>query len=383
MKNIFALSLTVIGIAAVGTTSSYAQDSAYYYGGLSIGQSQATIDEDRITARLLGQGLSTTSMSRDERDLAFKVFGGYQYNRYFAVEAGLFRLGRFAFTSNTSPAGTFSGQMKTQGLNLDLVGTLPLTERLSAIGRLGAQGAWTRSSTSSSGAVTAAGEAARKREINYKLGAGLQYEISPAMFVRAEAERYRINDAMGRRGDVDVFALSLVFPIGRSPSTAPAPRPVAAVPAYVEPTPQPVVLAPAPVAAPAVAPPPRRRVSFAADALYSFDTTEIRPEAKTDLDKFAKELDGTQFDVITVEGHTDRLGSASYNQSLSEQRAAAVKAYLVTSGGLDEAKISAVGKGESVPITQPDACKGIQPKTKLIVCLQADRRVEVEVTATR
>ena len=62
------------------------------------------------------------------------------------------------------------------------------------------------------------------------------------------------------------------------------------------------------------------------------------------LDAFAKELAGTQFDVITVEGHTDRLGKHAYNQKLSSKRAEAVKSYLVSSGGVDAAKISAVGK---------------------------------------
>lgn len=384
MKTINALRLSLVGFACLIAASAQAQDSAYYYGGLSIGQSQATIDEDRISAGLLAKGLSTSSMSRDERDMTFKAFGGYQFNRHFAVEAGLFRLGEFGFTSNTSPAGSLTGRMRVQGLNLDLVGTLPLTERLSAIGRIGAQGAWTHSTFSSTGAVAVANENARKRQINYKVGAGLQYEVSPAMFVRGEVERYRINDAVGRRGDVDAVSLSLVFPIGRAPAAAPAPPPVAAAPAYVAPEPAPVVaVAAAPVAPPVAVAPVRRHVSFSADSLYSFDTAEIRPQGKVELDKLAKDLDGTQFDVITVVGHADRLGSPAYNQKLSVQRAEAVKTYLSASGGIDAMKISASGKGESEPVTQADTCKGHKRTAKLIACLQADRRVEVEVTGVR
>ena len=90
-----------------------------------------------------------------------------------------------------------------------------------------------------------------------------------------------------------------------------------------------------------------------------------------------------RFDVITVEGHTDRLGSQRYNQTLSTKRADAVKAYLVTSGGIDATKVSAIGKGESTPLTKPDDCKGSKPTAALIACLQPDRRVEVEVTGTR
>ena len=57
--------------------------------------------------------------------------------------------------------------------------------------------------------------------------------------------------------------------------------------------------------------------------------------------------------------------------------------WLLSSGRLDSAKITAIGKGESTPVTKPEDCKGTKPTAKLIACLQPDRRVEVEVTGTR
>ena len=382
----------LLGLAGLGSllaASAFAQEGGYTYGGLSLGQSRAKIDEPRITASLLASGLTTTSMSRDESDTGFKLFGGYQFNRNFALEAGYFNLGKFGFTSTTVPAGTLNGRLKLQGVNLDLVGTLPLTERLSAIARVGAQYARTRDTFSGSGAVNVLNPNPSARGFNYKAGAGLQYEFSPSLLVRAEAERYRINDAVGNRGDINLYSLSLVFPFGRTP--APAPRALAA-PAYVAPAPAPVAAPPPPPPPPVVAqapaappapPPARRRVSFSADSLFTFDKSVVRPEGRSALDKFAQELKGTDFDVITVEGHTDRLGSQAYNQRLSTQRAEAVKAYLVTSGGVAAAKVSAVGKGESAPVTKPEDCKGTKPNPKLIACLQPDRRVEVEVAGTR
>lgn len=381
--------LSLAGIGTLMTLSAApaaAQEGGYYYGGLSLGKSQAKIDEERINARLLASGLTTTGMSKDERDTAFKLFGGYQFNRNFAVEAGYFNLGKFGFTSTTTPAGTLNGQIKLQGFNLDLVGTLPLTENLSAIGRVGAQRASARDSFSGTGAVTVLNANPHKSEVNYKFGAGLQYAFSPSLLMRAEAERYRINDAVGNHGGVNLFSVSLVIPFGRAPAVvarAPAPVYVAPEPA---PAPAPVVVAAAPVAppvAPVVAPPERKRVSFSADSLFSFDKSDIRAEGKAELDGFAKQLQGTRFDVVTVEGHTDRLGSTAYNQRLSEQRANSVKTYLVTSGGVDATKVSAVGKGESTAVTKPEDCKGTKPTPKLIACLQPDRRVDVEVVGTR
>jgi len=120
------------------------------------------------------------------------------------------------------------------------------------------------------------------------------------------------------------------------------------------------------------------------ESLFSFDTTSLRPEGKTTLDGFVRDLDGTRYDMISVEGHTDRLGTPEYNQTLSQQRADVVKAYLVASGKVDPAKVSSVGKGETVPATQPGDCKGKEPGTAaLIACLQPDRRVDIEVVGTR
>jgi OOP family OmpA-OmpF porin len=384
MKKLHALRL--LGLAGLGSliaASALAQEGGSFYGGLSIGRSKAKIDEPRITASLLGAGLGTTSMAKDESDSAYKLFGGYQINRNFAIEGGYFNLGKFGFTSTTVPAGTLNGQIKLQGLNLDLVGTLPLTERLSAIARVGGQYARARDSFSGAGAVTVANPNPSKSELNYKVGAGLQYAFSPSFLLRGEAERYRINDAVGNHGGVNVLSVSLVFPFGRA--AEPAPRAMAAP--YVAPAPEPApapVVAVAPVVvAPVVTAPQRRRVSFSADSLFTFDKWAVRPEGKTALDTFAKELSGTQFQVITVEGHTDRLGSQAYNQTLSARRAESVKDYLVASGGIDATKISAIGKSESAPITKAGDCKGSKPSAKLIACLQPDRRVDVEVVGTR
>jgi len=210
----------------------------------------------------------------------------------------------------------------------------------------------------------------------------VQYELSPAMLLRGEVERYRIDNAVGQRNNVDVVSVSLVFPMGRAPE-----RRMAAAPAYVAPAPAPTPMAPAVVAAAppapvAVAPAPQR-VSFSADTLFAFDQAAVRPEGKAALDDFSNKLSGTSFGSITVEGHTDRKGSTAYNQTLSGERANSVKDYLVSSGKIDPTKISAVGKGESMPVTKAEDCSDKLSRAKLITCLQPDRRVEVEVSGTR
>ena len=269
------------------------------------------------------------------------------------------------------------------------MGTWPITERWSAIARVGAQYTSARDSFRGTGAVGVLNPNPSRRETNLKLGLGMQYEINQSMLVRGEVERYRINGAVGNHGGVNVLSVSLVFPFGRSQT------PVARAmdtPAYVAqaplpaPAPQaPVVVVPAALvaAAPVVAAPERRRVTFSADSLFAFDRSDVRPEGKTALDAFTRELRGTDYNTITVEGYTDRLGSEAYNQKLSSQRAESVKSYLVNTDGVDAAKVAASGKGESSAVTKPGDCKGNRPSAQLIACLQPDRRVEVEVTGTR
>ncbi|MBP8270340.1 MAG: hypothetical protein KAX42_00560 [Sphaerotilus sp.] len=53
----------------------------------------------------------------------------------------------------------------------------------------------------------------------------------------------------------------------------------------------------------------------------------------------------------------------------------------MTTGRIDPAKISATGKGESVPVTKPEDCKGARQTAALVTCLQPDRRVEIEVVS--
>ena len=78
---------------------------------------------------------------------------------------------------------------------------------------------------------------------------------------------------------------------------------------------------------------------------------------------------------IALSGHTDELGSDDHNQRLSEQRANAVRDYLV-SKGVDASSIEVVGLGRTAPVK---SCPG-QKGAALIDCLAPNRRVELAIT---
>lgn len=376
--------LAVCGLAPFVSAGAFAQaqEGGYSYGGLGIGAARGKLDAAAITREQAG--VDASSFGRDDHDNSYRIFGGYQMNRNLGLELGYFRLGSFGFDAVTTPAGTLAGRTSLQGASLDLVVTLPMSERWSALGRIGAQYARTRTTLDGTGAAVVLDGHPSTHKTDYKVGAGLQYAFSPAFLVRGEAERYRVSDAVNHKLNVNTLSLSLVFPFGRA--EAPAPR--AMVPVYVAPAPAPVVVQAPPPPAVVVPSPepvvvPLRRVSFSAESLYGFDKSTLQPEGRKALDDFARELEGMTFEKITVEGHTDRLGTTAYNQKLSQERADAVKSYLVTSGHVDPAKVTSVGRGEGSPITAADACKGQSATSALIACLQPDRRVEIEVAGTR
>jgi OOP family OmpA-OmpF porin len=371
--------LGLVAIAIAATPFAMAQEAGWY-AGANVGQSRAKIDDARITGGLQASGLATTSINDDDRSTGYKLYGGYQINRNFALEGGYFDLGKFGFTANTAPAGTLSGNTRMRGLNLDLVGILPITEKFSAFARAGMTYAEAKDSFSGTGAVNVLNPNPSKREANYKLGLGVQYELTQALAMRGEVERYRINDAVGNRGDINLVSVGLVYRFGGRP---PAPRAAASEPVMMAAAPQPVVEAPPPPPPQPVAPPAPRKVSFSADSLFGFDQSDVKPAGRQALDKFASDMKGTDFDRITVTGHTDRISSHAYNLKLSARRADAVKAYLVQTAGIPGDKISAKGVNGSDPVTKPGECKGTKPTKQLIACLQPDRRVDVEVTGTR
>ncbi|MDD2915208.1 MAG: OmpA family protein [Gallionella sp.] len=359
-------------------------DDAGWYAGASVGQSRAKIDDARITATLVGVG--PASIIDDNRASAYKLFGGYLVNQNFALEGGYFDLGQFGYTATIlAPAGTLTGKIKLRGVNIDAVGILPMTEQFSAFGRVGLIYAQARDNFTSTGAIAMpANPSPSESKINYKFGAGLQYNLTESLGMRAEAERYRINDAVGNKGDINMYSLGLVYRLGVKIPT-PAPRAAVYEPIVAAATPAP---APKPVKEiPAPPPPAKRKVTFSADSsadsLFGFGKATVSPAGQQALDKFAGDLKDANFEVITVTGHTDRIGSHAYNQKLSTRRAETVKAYLVESAGIPSDKITANGVDGSNPVTKPGECKGDKATKELIACLAPDRRVEVEVTATR
>jgi len=135
--------------------------------------------------------------------------------------------------------------------------------------------------------------------------------------------------------------------------------------------------APAEPSAPEAAPTPtpskpapssvRQSVVIQADALFDFDKSVVRPDGKKAIDEALGKLSGVDLEMVIATGHTDSIGTERYNQKLSERRAAAVKAYLV-SKGIPASKVTTIGKGETQPVATNKTAAG----------RQKNRRVDIE-----
>lgn len=158
----------------------------------------------------------------------------------------------------------------------------------------------------------------------------------------------------------DLQRVSISF-VGKLGLPDPDPRPVAAV--------EPVKVAVQPQAVP---------LNLQWTGQFPLNSAELTPEARVALDSeiVPKLMDATGISTVLVSGHADRLGPTAYNQWLSEQRAEAVRAYLVAKG-IDDAKIEVLSYGQTAPVRSCATLKG----SALIECLAPNRRVVLEVTS--
>ena len=113
---------------------------------------------------------------------------------------------------------------------------------------------------------------------------------------------------------------------------------------------------------------------------FDFNRAQLSPDIRTkiDSDVLPKLKDFAEIRYINVNGHSDLLGSPTYNQALSEKRAAAVRDYLVAQGVSGD-KIEVYGFGKTLPIK---SCRGEKGRRALIECLAPNRRVQIEVQGT-
>ena len=148
--------------------------------------------------------------------------------------------------------------------------------------------------------------------------------------------------------------------------------------------PSPALAAPTIDSTPAstVATMPAQRVVLSADGMFSFGKSGLESLATAGHEKLvalASQLKQNMAGLVSVVviGHTDHFGSSVANQALSQARADAVRGFLMLQG-LDGKLIRSYGAGKSHPLVQ---CNEQTPMAQQVLCLQPNRRIEVEAIA--
>ncbi|NDV14139.1 OmpA family protein [Crenobacter caeni] len=129
----------------------------------------------------------------------------------------------------------------------------------------------------------------------------------------------------------------------------------------------------------------QEKISLSADVFFNFAKATLKPEAKEELGPLVEKLkaNGDKLRSVELAGYTDFYGSDKYNLKLSQERADAVKTFLVDNGVAAE-KVTAVGKGKADDgLTQECKAKKLKTQKEMKECVAGDRRVDITINAVK
>jgi OOP family OmpA-OmpF porin len=198
MKSTSAVFAVFASVALLVASPTWSQERGAYLGA-SLGQVEHK------------QGCTGVTISCDQKDTSWRIFGGYEFNRHIAVELGYANLGE------TSASGIVSGVNVTANIevgawDLTAVGSIPVMDRLSLYGRAGLYLAETEAS--GTGSVPGFSTSFNESESNsgFTFGLGVKFSILRNLAVRGEWRRYVDvgGDDVGE-SDVDVLSVGLLY----------------------------------------------------------------------------------------------------------------------------------------------------------------------------
>lgn len=261
-----------------------------------------------------------------EDNPAYGLRIGYNFTKYFGLETSL------EYINTKHDKGNNSRYVNIGNYRLDGIFNLLPDNQLVPFVFAGVGGQYIDypSGTDNRNAAT----------VNY--GAGLKYFLDENVALRADIRQIHvfqnIDDIDDRRDIEATFGVTYYFG-GPEAQPAPSPAPVSQAPA-------------APMAAEQTAvaeTEPEVVVLVFEDIHFDFDSSALKPEAKTILKRNIQLLKDNPRTHVRIEGYTSASGAAEYNQRLSERRANAVKDYLINEGIITENRLSIVGYGEKRP----------------------------------
>lgn len=308
------------------------ENRGWYLGG-ALGQTNYDLGNPDIARQIATEQFTLNSIDSDKTDRGYKLFAGFQFNSYVSLEAGYFDLGETGFTALLTPftalptpEGSLYGKSKYRGFNLDLIGSIPFTQKLSGFGLVGVNYAQRKDNFIPSEAIFVQDQSREDKNANPKIGLGLQYSFTPTWAGRLAVERYRLNNAVDDKGYANSVNLGLIYKFGRSQASVAMPAPI-----------------PAPVTR-------QQEYCTTLDIEFEIDNAAIQRAEKEKLAVVANFLNKYPATTAVIEGHTDDVGDTDRNLKLSQRRAEVVVDYLVANYNIARNRLTATGYGESQPI---------------------------------
>jgi OOP family OmpA-OmpF porin len=328
--------------------------------------------------------LESISTSLDDEDFGYRVFGGWRFSEHFGVGISYLDLGELEASGNSTEAPNFTDTIEADGFELWIAGILPIADRWSLFGTVGAF-AWDQevSYADDNGTFNGSSDGT---DVSY--GAGVNYEITERLGMHAAYHWYpNIGDVddTGHENDREFYGIGLTWlfgDLGAPAAAAAVAAPVAAAAAAPSsPPPPPPPVAPADSDGDGVVDgsdmcpqtPRGNRVDrqgcscdVTANLTFDTDSAELSAADKALLDQAADILMRLQSAVGTIEGHTDSQGSDAHNQGLSERRAQAAADHL-RSRGVNLEGVKVVGFGESQPVGDNATAEGRAQNRRVVL----------------
>ena len=184
----------VAAALAFGSALAATQASAQAFVGGSIGQSDF---DDEITT-----GLIDANQQVDGKDTAWKIFGGYMFNRHFGIEGAYVDLGEVSYSGSFLGAPVTGGKLEVTGFNVAAIGSYPVTEEFSVFGKIGLF-IWDAEANDTTGGVPFSG---KEDGSDLSFGVGIGYQFTRNLGLRAEWEMFKSNDA-----DASLISVGLLW----------------------------------------------------------------------------------------------------------------------------------------------------------------------------
>lgn len=325
---LFATVLAALGLSGVAnandcqkTAALFSYDSHCWYAGLGIGMTRLVPDEN--------QGDWDVS---DKNDGGYKGFIGYQLSSRWQVELDYSDLGKVGVT----PKNAFLGQERDISYKVPAIWGLHQWPIKHSNWRVFAKAGISSIQNSADSDVNYE----KVTSAQLALGVGAQRALDDKWIIRAELDSFD--------KDADYTGITLARYFGSS-------------------TPPKVVDSTPPIPTPKPAPKPPETINL--NVRFKTASADVEEAYLAEIEKLAIFMRNHPDTEVSIEGHTDSVGSDSYNQKLSELRAASVRYVLINRFGIPVERLLSVGHGESQPIASNDDESGRVENRRVVAIL--------------